>query len=66
MEVFYSTAEAAVSEIKSGNRIFVHCGASALMALLRPLFKRNVAYLFGKNLKQRTRAFIEISHPIHR
>jgi acyl-CoA hydrolase len=66
MEVFYSTAEAAVSDIKSGNRIFVHCGASTPMALLRAIFKTNVVYLFGKNLKQRARALIEISHPIHR
>jgi acyl-CoA hydrolase len=43
MEAFYSTAEAAVSEIKSGSRVFVHGSASTPMVLLRALFKRSEA-----------------------
>jgi acyl-CoA hydrolase len=37
----YSTAEDAVSEIRSGSRIFVHGSASTPMVLLRALFKRS-------------------------
>ncbi|OYX93845.1 MAG: 4-hydroxybutyrate CoA-transferase, partial [Sphingobacteriia bacterium 35-40-5] len=42
MVVNYSTAENAVKEIKSGQRVFVHGSASTPMSLLRALFKRSV------------------------
>jgi len=41
MEVNYSTAENAVKEIKSGQRIFVHGSASTPLSLLRALFNRS-------------------------
>ena len=41
MVVNYSTAENAVKEIKSGQRVFVHGSASTPMCLLRALFSRS-------------------------
>ncbi|HEY1061708.1 MAG TPA: acetyl-CoA hydrolase/transferase C-terminal domain-containing protein [Daejeonella sp.] len=41
MVVNYSTAENAVKEIKSGQRVFVHGSASTPTSLLRALFKRS-------------------------
>lgn len=41
MVVNYSTAENAVKEIKSGQRVFVHGSASTPMSLLRALFSRS-------------------------
>ncbi len=41
MLVKYSTAENAVKEIKSGQRVFVHGSASTPMSLLRALFNRS-------------------------
>lgn len=46
MEVQYSSAENAVKEIKSGQRVFVHGSAATPMTLLKALFKR------GKDLQQ--------------
>jgi len=41
MVVNYSTAENAVKEIKSGQRVFVHGSASTPISLLKALFKRS-------------------------
>ena len=51
----FVSAEEAVAVIKSKDRVFVHSVA-----------EYGVANLYGKNLRQRARALIEVAHPEHR